>query len=537
MSGRTRSYVLVLTAFTLLCALATGAWAASGPKVSPNVQVNDPQQLFPKDFPTRNSTTLAASEDGVRLLAGWDDFQGFCGEPNNLACPPQDPPGLAGYGFSINGGHTWVDGGSPPKIGEAFTSGHPWVDRGADPHQTFYYTTRMRLTSNPNDSQGIGIFRGHFGAGGFFWDDKQIISSPNPEGDFYGRQAIAAARDGSGAAYIVLSNVDEICDIPLGGYGQIEVWRTHDAGVTWDGPVVVSADAHSPTDPADPNCGATGFQQVAPDIAVGPGGQVYAIWQHGPFLDEVNNASTNSSLGFARSLDGGVTFSTPKLIVEFNNNRANPPVGYAKNRLNDQPRITVARDGRYRGRIYVTFYSPVSPVSGSPAAQSNVSTQAYIMYSDNQGTTWSTPKAIAPAVPATGVKRIWPTPTVRPGGDVDVVYLESQETQATANPTDVECNVGIGGGFFRQGPLSSLVNTYWVESHDGGATFSTPLRVSTATSNWCKAAYTPSGGLFSNFGDYIGVDSADNRTFTVWPDERNGFSDVFFATIKGTAKH
>jgi hypothetical protein len=125
---------------------------------------------------------------------------------------------------------------------------------------------------------------------------------------------------------------------------------------------------------------------------------------------------------------------------------------------------------------------------------------------------------------------------VRPGGDVDVVYLESHETQATADPNDVECNVGIGGGFFRKGPLSSLVNTYWVESHDGGATFSAPLRVSTATSNWCKAAYTPSGGLYSNFGDYIGVDSAANRTFTVWPDGRNGFSDVFFATIKGTAK-
>ena len=59
-----------------------------------------------------------------------------------------------------------------------------------------------------------------------------------------------------------------------------------------------------------------------------------------------------------------------------------------------------------------------------------------------------------------------------------------------SDPSDIECNVGIGGGFFRKGPLSSLVNTYWVESHDGGATFSAPLRVSTATSNWCKAAYT-----------------------------------------------
>jgi hypothetical protein len=538
MSGRQRSISFVLGGFALLCALAVpAARADNGPQVSPNVQVNTPQQLFPNDWPSRNTTTLASSAEGDNLLAGWDDFQGFCGAPNNRACPPQSPPGLSGYGFSTDGGATWTDGGSPPRIGATWTSGHSWVDRGgSDGQETFYFTTRMRASANPNDSQGIGIFRGHFGAGTFVWDDNQIISSPNPAGDFYGRQAIAAAKDGSGAAYIVLSNVDEICGVPLGGYGQIEVWRTHDAGATWQGPVVVSPDAANPNDPADPNCGATGYQQVAPDIAVGPGGEVYAVWQHGPFLDEVNNASPDSTIGFARSLDGGVTFSAPQLLVDFNNNRANPPVGYAKNRLNDQPRITVATSGQYRGRIYVTFYSPVAPVAVPAGAQSSVSTQSYILYSDDQGLTWSAPQAIAPAVPATGVKRIWPTATVRPGGDLDVVYLESRETQATADPSDVECSVAFGPGLFRNGPLSSLVDTYQVESHDGGATFSAPLRISSATGNWCKAAFGFSGGLFSNFGDYIGVASGGDRTFALWPDGRNDFADVFFATVKGKDK-
>ncbi len=32
--------------------------------------------------------------------------------------------------------------------------------------------------------------------------------------------------------------------------------------------------------------------------------------------------------------------------------------------------------------------------------------------------------AIAPAEPATGVKRIWPVVTVEPGGNVDVVYYD-----------------------------------------------------------------------------------------------------------------
>lgn len=543
MSGRKPSSVLALGALVLGCTLtASGAWAGNAPKVSPNEQLNDPQKAFPDDLPSRNSTTLATTDDGNRLLAAWDDFQGFCGAPNNLACPPQDPPGITGFAFSTDGGNTWTDGGSPPPMGTStliYTAGHPWVDRGNN--DVFYLTSRMRTINSPADTSGIGIYRGHFGAHTYVWDDSTLINSPAniPTGghDLYSREAIAAAKDGSKAAYVVLSNIKEVCHVSLGGYGQIELWRTHDGGVTWLGPVVVAADDHSPNDENDPNCGATGKQQVAPAVAVGPGGQVYTVWQHGPFLDEVNNASPGVSLGFARSHDGGATFSTPVDIVDFNSNRADPPVGYAKNRMNDQPRITVASTGRHRGRIYVTFYSPVAPVLGAATVQNAVSIQSYLMYSDNQGTTWSTPTAIAPAVPATGVKRIWPTATVRPGGDVDIVYLESHEVQTTADPADIECSVAIGGGLFRKGPLSSLVDTYWVQSHDGGVTFSAPLRVSTQTGNWCKADYTFEGGLFSNFGDYIGVTSSGNRTYTAWPDGRNNVSDVFFATIKGTAKN
>src|SRR5690348_5141919 len=59
--------------------VAGPSFAGGGPTVSPNVQVNDPQGVFPADLPSRNTTTLAAGEEGDNLLAGWDDFQGFCG--------------------------------------------------------------------------------------------------------------------------------------------------------------------------------------------------------------------------------------------------------------------------------------------------------------------------------------------------------------------------------------------------------------------------------------------------------------------------
>jgi len=163
---------------------------------------------------------------------------------------------------------------------------------------------------------------------------------------------------------------------------------------------------------------------------------------------------------------------------------ANPPVALGQNRMNDQPRIAVATGGKHRGRIYVTIYPAVAPVSVLARVQSVVSSQAFVMFSDDRGLTWSAPHPIAAPVPPTGLKRFWPTVGVRKNGDVDVVYMESQEV-ATGTP----CSVPFTPTLRRTGPASSLVDTFWVQSHDGGVTFGTPVRVSGQTSNWCTAPY------------------------------------------------
>jgi hypothetical protein len=528
------SFIAIIAAQGIAALLLAGtAFAGGGPTVSPNVRVNDPQGVFPADLPSRNTTTLAAGEEGDNLLAGWDDFQGFCGVFR--PCTPPAVPGQSGFGFSTDGGLTWTDGGTPSPIGPAATAGHPWVDRGGEgDDEVFYYTSRMQAGA-PTASAGIGVYRGHFGAGTFVFDDVQLLAPTTP-GDYFSREAIAAAKDDSGAAYVVDVNLLKMCGQPAFGAGQIEVFRTHDGGDTWQGPVVVGVDQIDSNDPNDPACGLSGTLQVAPAVSIGDHGEVYVVWQHGPHLAANGTATPNSNIAFARSLDGGVTFSAPQDLVTINNMRENPPVGYGKNRMNDQPRIAVATTGSHHGRIYVTFYQSVQPVSSPTTVQSTVSSDIFLLYSDDQGQTWSAPVQIAAPVPPTGVKRFWPTVAVRPGGDVDIVYLESQETQATPNPTDNECSVLIGGGLRRTGRVSSLVDTYWIQSQDGGATFGAPVRVSEQTSNWCTATYLGVGVLYSNFGDYLGIAAGGNRTFTVWPDSRNGVADVFFAEIKGKSK-
>jgi hypothetical protein len=100
------------------------------PRVGPNRQVNAVQQGFPEGLFGRSETTIAATTDGQFLAFGWNDAQGFCGPPFGVACTPPALPGLSGFGYSTDGGATYIDGGAPPVINHAFTRGDPWLDIG-----------------------------------------------------------------------------------------------------------------------------------------------------------------------------------------------------------------------------------------------------------------------------------------------------------------------------------------------------------------------------------------------------------------------
>ncbi len=516
------------------------------PRVGPNVRVNAVQQGFPNGLLGRSETTLASSEDGQNVVAGFNDAQGFCGAPFGSACTPQSPPGLSGYAFSTDGGLTWTDGGAPQVINHVFTRGDPWMDRGGLDGSTFFYANLAVDDRNASVSFGVSVHRGHFAGSSFSWADVRTFDSPRnavtPGADFYDKEALVAAKDGSGTAYVSVTNFQELCGRPQFGFGQIEVWRTHDGGDTWQGPAIAGPEAADSV----AACGFTGTLQQSSAPAIGPNGEVYVVWQFGPTFTPA--ASTDADIDFARSLDGGAHFSTPSKVDDINSMRQNPPVGYNRDRINDHPRIAVATTGPNKGRVYVAYYSAVAPTIQPPATPANcltpvppgtrcrpqvlTSSQVFLRFSDDRGETWSAPIALGGPVPATGVKRFWPVVSVEPGGNVNVVYLESQEKQATANPTDVECNVSVGGGIRRQGLNSSLVDTFWAQSVDGGATWSVPIKVSSATSNWCTAV----SNVRPNFGDYIDARSAGNRVLASWGDGRNGIPDSFYATALGAGK-
>lgn len=509
-----------------------------------NVQVNAPQQAFPNGLLGRSEVTVAASPDGKFVLAGFNDAQGFCGSPFGAACTPESPPGLSGFAFSTNGGRTWTDGGAPdPALspaGNVFTRGDPWMDRGGFDRQTFYYSNLAVDINNGNNSLGVSVHRGHFSDAGFSFTDVHTFNAPNAPADGYDKDAMAAAKDGSGAAYVSITNFIQVCNIPQFGFGQIELWRTHDAGETWQGPAIASPDQTFITDPNNPDCGFTGTFQQGSAPAIGPHGEVYVTWLAGPTFSGSGGSteSTNARIQVATSLDGGITFGPAKTVATTNVSfLRTSPAGYNRSSRLDSPRIAVDTTEQNHGRVYVTFTSETSPATipgpvpcpnGLPAGsvcfgQDPLSEEAFISHSDDRGHTWSKPTRLARRVPQTGVKRMWPVPSVDSDGNVNVMYYESREVATAANP---QCVTSLGGGVFRVGPANSLVNTMWVQSQ-GDSSFGAPVKVSSVTSNWC----TTKTNIFPNFGDYIGGTSGNGFFYPIWADGRNGIPDTFMAPI------
>lgn len=526
--------------WALLVAVSPLAAAPPGAalQVGPNTRLNAPQRPAPDGQLGRAGSAIVADEAGQNLVAAWETLQGTCGPPFGRTCPAPNPPGLTAVGYSADGGRTWTEIGAPPVAGGSIAGGHPWLDRGGADRQTFYLVNRARHATDRLQPTGLTFHRGHFRNGAFVWDDGKLISA-SAEGDVLRGPSIAAAKDGSGKLVLGYAKLLKICGQPSRSAGQIELLRSGDGGTTWEGPVIVAPDDTVVTaDPKDPACGSPGTFQFATSVALGPKGEAYVLWQFGPTATVANQTVSyqpTAGIRFARSLDGGKTFSPPRDLARINTLWENPVVGYTKDNMNNFPRLAVASAGRHAGRIYVAYADSPTPVQAPATAQSLVSSQVYLVSSDDQGASWSRPVPLAAAVPPAGVKRFWPTVAVEPDGSVDVVYLESRETQATAAADDVECSVDLLSGQKRAGQVSSLVDLWWVRSTDGGASFGAPVRVTSQTSNWCAAKSDRAGILFANFGDFQALHAAGSRLFAVWTDGRDGVPEAYFAELRSQA--
>ena len=400
---------------------------------------------------------------------------------------------MRGY-WSTDGGKTWggVDLPLPPPIG---TNG---IDFGSDPTLAFdsrgsvYYGYIVVFFGNGNGINGTSMAVARSADGGKTYPGVTYFAFEGGSNHFNDKPMIAADTNRTSPHR---DNVYIAWDAASGGSatgGGVRLARSTDHGATF---TTVRID-----DPSGPgrSIGAVPF--------VGPGGEVYAAW----------NDYRANAIVFNRSFDGGVTWGTPVTIsgktVPF---QINVPAEFNRGALVypacDADRTT----GPHRGRLSCAWMDLTS------AGFSDI----FLSYSDNQGSTWSTPRPVSDTLASIDRFNQWLS-TDAVTGEVNVSFYDTRnDTTGGRYETDI----------------------YLARSADGGATFGPNVRVSDVSSNEhdCAGVFPCAAINYGNQqGDYSGLVAYGGVAHPIWTDSRRNtepapgcprgltMEEVFTASVK-----
>jgi hypothetical protein len=255
------------------------------------------------------------------------------------------------------------------------------------------------------------------------------------------------------------------------GNDQILFGRSTDGGQTFSPPLPIS--------PAYNN-NAVGGRQGA-NVKVGPDGTVFVVW-----FDTVDKQPVQR---MSISHDGGKTFPGQNILVAtVDDDSVNPAPGSSfRQDARFFPQLTIAPDDT----LYVVW-----------AEHKNGHAVVKVTNSTTGGETWSTPVV---AGDVAGRSAFFASIAADPNGKVDVVFQALDDRPAGTPP----------------GPGVVHYDAYFTQSTDGGASFSNPLLITTATSDPDGSSTNSLRAQF--LGDYITAvaDSRGGRVFAVWTDSRN----------------
>ncbi len=490
--------------------LTFAATVAAVPTVSGNVLVDQDRNLaFPKNKQNENSITRDPFTG--TLIAGANDEIGLnlCrGATAPLSSPCPFTPGVAvsGYYRSTNGGRNW-SGGLLPGGSGFVPGGDPSLDYGprrcAGGNFSFTCGTVVYFASLGDpfpEFLGEQVLINRSYDDGATWSPPSLATSTDNKSNFDDHEWIAVDRSAAhfGRLYVFWAVYCNTCS----GNGNVKLYVAHsdDEGRTFSPALKV---------------GGTAFNLVqgqleTGQLAVSSTGIVEAFWSD--HADSKGKYPTTQVV--VRSTNGGDTFSAPIPIAQ----------------VTDYPLLGTPFD-------VVDLFNRVPGMSARvdcyphPAADPTTA-KVYVVWCDfagghgvvkaavsSDGLNWTQLGTIADV---SGRNAFFPAAAVSPTGILSVTL-----DALTAPPPNDPWQTGV-----------QVYDNYYVQSTDGGATFTAPLRVSTASSNPDASSYN---NLMEQFiGDYIGIVAGPTAAYMVWTDARaatrcqavNDYRDAVYAGSK-----
>ncbi|TMQ47921.1 MAG: T9SS type A sorting domain-containing protein, partial [Candidatus Eisenbacteria bacterium] len=285
-----------------------------------NIRIND--RVSDRVFgAVQSEVSLAAS--GSRVVAAWND-----GETEAV-------PGPVGFGYSSDGGATWVDGGALP-LGDSVSlyESDPVV---AVNEKEFYLA--VLATSARSGRKAVAVLTGGFTGTAFQWQPpvlaRTAVSLPFPDKPWLVADSLSGNLYLSYTMFVIS---------PTFRSDWIDFQRSTDDNASWTEPLKVSSTRDE------------GLVQGSRPV-VGPAGEVHLVWS------AVDTSATSGGLDHFRartSRDGGVTFGREADVADVFSNFGSGAPGFNLGRGNAFPSVAVDRSpGIRRGRVYVCWQEPL----------------------------------------------------------------------------------------------------------------------------------------------------------------------------------
>ena len=483
----------LLVAAVAALALAGGAFAA-GPRVNGNVLVDLDHGLLFSQNKQNEQSIVRDPQTGV-LVAGANDEIGepLCRTPTTpltSPCPFAPNVGVSGYYRSTDGGTTWTGGTLPgfETIGRV-SGGDPSLDVGPRrcANGTFAYACGTVVyyasLADPYPEFGgeqITVSRSY--DDGASWSNPVEATSTDNKSSFDDHEWIAVDKGASspwfGRIHVFWADYCNTCS----GWGGVKLYLAHsdDEGRTWSKAVQVSG--------AQLNL--VQGQTETGQVAVASNGTVEAFWTH----HADSKGKYPSVQVVAVSKDGGATFSAPIAVS-----------GVTDYPLRGTPFDVVDLFNRVPGMSARVDCYP------HPASDPT-STKVYVVWCDftggvgvvkaavsSDGVTWTQLGTIASVF---GRNAFFPAVDVSPNGLVAVAF-----DALTAPPANDPWQTG-----------QQVYDVYYTQLAPRASSFTSPVRVSTASSNPDASSYNNLQEQF--IGDYIDIAAGPTTSYALWTDAR-----------------